>query len=353
MTVGHFAPLQFELTGVADYAVALHRAMEEQGNIQWENADADQFLYHIGNNELHAEIYQRALRHPGVIILHDAVLQHFLLSKFSEEEYVAEFLYNYGGWTEKLARSMWRNRMYAGSDFRYFEYPLIRRIIESSKAVIVHNPRAADLVRRHSATAIVEVIPHLFEAPSPMPPPVRIGNGVLFGVFGHLREPKRLGTVLKAIRKIPEASLLIAGRFISKDYEQSLRADLDYEQVITLPFASEQEFWARAQAVDVCVNLRAPSVSETSGISIRLMGIGKPVILSVPGEADDYPAGTCAAVESGAVEYEMLVATMQWLCSSASDRRAMGGLAQRHIERYHAPKIVASRVWKVLKAISG
>lgn len=353
MILGHFAPLQFELTGVADYAVALHRALSVEGTVQWNNPDADAFLYHIGNNELHAGIYERALRQPGVIILHDAVLHHFLLTRLSETEYLEEFQYNYGSWSKDLAESLWKNRAYAGSNSRYFEYPLIRRVIESSKAVIVHNPRAADLVRRHTSAALVEVIPHLFEAPHPLPDETRMGTGVLFGVFGHLREPKRIATVLKAVRQIPGASLLVAGRFISRDYQQALESDLNHPQVISLPFASEREFWSRARSIDVCVNLRVPSVSETSGISVRMMGIGKPVIMSVPGEADDYPAGTCAGVESGVVEYEMLVAIMHWLATSSSDRRAMGRLAQQHIQKHHAPEVVASRVWKVLRSVKG
>ncbi len=352
MTLGHFAPLQFELTGVADYALALHHALAEKGTVRWNDMSADAFLYHIGNNELHADIYQWALMKPGVIILHDAVLHHFLLSRFTEQEYMDEFLYNYGSWAESLGRSLWKNRHLAGCDSRFFEYPLLRRIVETSKAVIVHNQRAADLVRRHASDAIIEVIPHLFDAPDPAPRETRIGDGVLFGVFGHLREPKRIGTVLKAIRHIPNASLMIAGRFMSRDYQHSLQSDLENEQVILLPFGSEEEFWTRAKSVDVCVNLRSPSVAETSGVSVRLMGLGKSVIMTTPGEADDYPSGTCASVEPGEMEEDMLIAMMQWLSSSASDRRAMGELARQHVLEEHAPEKVAGKIWNLIESVS-
>ena len=44
----------------------------------------DVALYHVGNNALHREIYQRALTNPGVVVLHDAVLQHLLLGMLGE-----------------------------------------------------------------------------------------------------------------------------------------------------------------------------------------------------------------------------------------------------------------------------
>ena len=71
-----------------------------------ELGEGDINLYHLGNNPLHREIYQRALEKPGVAVLHDAVLQHFFLGSFSEQQYVAEFVYNYGAWNEDQAHAL-------------------------------------------------------------------------------------------------------------------------------------------------------------------------------------------------------------------------------------------------------
>ena len=111
-------------TGVAEYAAALFEALAPRGPVRLNDAGADICLYHIGNNHLHRAIYDRALRSPGVIVLHDAVLHHFLLGALSEEEYVREFAYNYGQWNNDTARRLWRNRARSGVDAEYFRYPM-------------------------------------------------------------------------------------------------------------------------------------------------------------------------------------------------------------------------------------
>src|SRR6185436_3288071 len=103
---------------------------------------------------------------PGIVVLHDAVLHHFLLGQLSERAYLDEFVYNYGEWNRGLAGDLWKARASSGSDGRYFEYPMLRRLAERSRAVVVHNPAAAKAVREHAPRANVNEIPHLFGMPS-------------------------------------------------------------------------------------------------------------------------------------------------------------------------------------------
>jgi hypothetical protein len=84
-----------------------------------------------------------------VVVLHDAVLQHFLLGHLSETEYVDEFAYNYGEWNCGLGSELWRGRAGSAADERYFRYPMLRRVAERARAVVVHNPAAARIVKEH------------------------------------------------------------------------------------------------------------------------------------------------------------------------------------------------------------
>ena len=77
MKIGFHSPLPPARTGVAEYSFALKKALETTDTIEVNSSNADIDLYHIGNNQLHAAIYQKALSKPGVVVLHDAVLQHF------------------------------------------------------------------------------------------------------------------------------------------------------------------------------------------------------------------------------------------------------------------------------------
>ena len=91
MTVGFHAPLPPARTGVADYAAALLADLGGRGQVEIAPARCDVALYHLGNNAQHAAIYRRALERPGVVVLHDAVLHHFLLGSLSRADYIEAF----------------------------------------------------------------------------------------------------------------------------------------------------------------------------------------------------------------------------------------------------------------------
>jgi len=359
MTAGFFSPLPPARTGVADYSAALLKAMRASGRVL-ENRSGDVNLYHLGNNALHREIYDRALAEPGVVVLHDAVLNHFFLGKFGNEVYVTEFVYNYGAWSEDLARRLWAGRARSAADPLYFRYPMLRRIVERSRAVVVHNALAARLAREHGAGE-VHRIPHLFEAPV-MPPEhevvrlrERLGvrpSDLLFGVFGHLRETKRMPAVLRALagarRTHPAAKLLVCGDFASRDLPLALGEALHSEGVIRASYLSEHEFLLHAAAADVCVNLRWPSAGETSGIAMRLMGMGKCVILTAGEETAEFLNDAVIQVDAGPAEEEMLTAFLIWLADNPGKTRAIGARAAAHIRQFHSTQRVAAEYWQVL-----
>jgi glycosyltransferase involved in cell wall biosynthesis len=324
------------------------------------HSDGELNLYHLGNNHLHRDIYDRALARPGVAVIHDAVLHHFFLGSLSETAYVEEFTFNYGGWSADLARSLWQDRSRSATDPRFFKYPMLKRVVEASRAVIVHNPAAAALVRQHGGSRIVE-IPHLFEAPV-LPACYEIeslrrelgcsGETLLFGVFGHLRESKRLMSVIRAFERIRgecDVRLLVAGEFASSDLARAVTPLRGAPGIVWRGYLPEVDFWRYASAVDVGVNLRYPAAGETSGIAIRLMGIGKPVIVTEGAETSGFPPGTCLRAESGAAEVESLAAYLRWLSGSRSAREAMGREAARHIRQEHDLPGIARRYWSVLQ----
>src|SRR5271167_1911242 len=124
MKIGLYSPMPPAPTGVADYSAALLDALRNLGTVEVDAADCDVALYHVGNNGLHREIYQRALARPGVVVLHDALLQHFYLGMLDAEAYVEEFVFNYGEWSRGLAWDLWAGRARSGADPRYFAYPM-------------------------------------------------------------------------------------------------------------------------------------------------------------------------------------------------------------------------------------
>ena len=366
MRVGFHSPLPPARTGVADYAAALLRELKKRGDVRSNASDADVHLYHIGNNQLHYAIYQQAIERPGVVVLHDAVLQHLFLGSLTETEYVNEFVYNYGEWNRDRARHLWHDRAASATDERYFRYPMLKRLAERSRAVIVHNPAAAELVRRSWPAAHIVLIPHLFDPPPAIDPMAAIEfrravaiplDAFLFGVFGFLRESKRLLQVLQGFAGLravnPQVSLLVAGDIISSDLARACQPWWATPGVYRVPYLSERDFWIAASAVDACINLRVPAAGETSGIAIRMMGIGKPVLMTDSAENTDFPKGTYLPVPQGVAERATV---FDYMCILAQDRvlsGEIGRLASHHVGREHALARVAGLYWNLLCTNAG
>ena len=363
MKIGFFSPLPPAPTGVAHYSAALIGAMRESGAVEV-NRPGDINLYHLGNNALHREIYQRALDEPGIAVLHDTVLNHFFLGRLDKEAYIAEFVHNYGIWTEDLAARLWAGRARSAADPLYFGYPMLRRVMERSRAVIVHNPAAERTARAHGASA-VHRIPHLFEAAALAPEyeivrlREKLGlrtSDLLLGVFGHLRETKRISTIMRAFHRVRQerdnVKLLVAGDFASRDLARALDGELDAPGVTRAGYLPDADFWKYAAATDVCINLRWPTAGETSGIAIRLMGIGKCVIMTEGEDTGDFPEGSSIRVASGPAEEEMLTAFLVWLADNPGRAREIGARAAGHIREFHALNRVAAKYWRAMAGCS-
>lgn len=338
---------------MADYAETLDRAFAAFGHPAFD-------LYHLGNNALHSAIYTRALTKPGVAVLHDAVLHHFLLGRLSREQYIAEFVYNYGEWRRHLAEELWAERGSSGVDPRYFQFALLRRAVETSRAVIVHNPGAARIAREHGARE-VHVIPH-FYSPAPVADHAetarfrqRLGVGqgtLLFGIFGYLRETKRILPCIRAFRKLhairPDTALLLAGDPVSADLRRLLEAEAQHPAIYRLGHLSETDLLTAAATIECCLNLRYPAAGETSGIAIRMMGSGKPVIVTEGEESAGIPQAACLRVASGIAEGPDLFHQMALVAEFPQVAKDIGALARRHLLEHHSLEKVVSLYRHVL-----
>lgn len=360
MTVGFYSPLPPLRSGVADYAQALLGALPAGVRV---GADGDVNLYHMGNNGLHAGIYQRAIARPGVVVLHDAVLHHFHLGAMARQDYVAEFVYCYGGWYRGLAEELWAGRSRSASDERYFRWPMVRRLAERSRAVVVHNAGAAEMVRREAPNATIAIIPHL-----PLPAPLvdgvelerwRARRGILpshtlFGLMGFLREAKRVMAVLRVFQQLrrhrEDIWLLVAGSTASSDLQRAVEPLLGEPGILREEHLPEADFQLCAAACDAGINLRYPAAGESSGMTARWLQVGRPVLVSDTAENGGLPLAACPRVSTGLSEEEELAAFLIWLADSPVRRAEAGRAARQWAQREMSLPAIADRYWRVLSA---
>ena len=146
----------------------------------------------------------------------------------------------------------------------------------------------------------------------------------------------------------PRTALLIAGEFVSTDLERAVAPMLSAAGVVRRPHLDEREFQLAAAAVDACINLRYPAAGETSGIAIRLMGIGKAVMVTESLECSRVPEDACIRIAPGAAERDSLREHMTLVASMPDVAAAIGERAAAHIRAYHGVDRVAAQYWELL-----
>jgi hypothetical protein len=113
MRVAFFSPLPPNRSGIADYSQALldplGRLAEletfSNGGREYHPQKFDLALYQIGNNPHHDFVYEAALRHPGVVVMHEANLHHLM----------ADLTIQRGDWDAYLREAEFNES--AGSEF--------------------------------------------------------------------------------------------------------------------------------------------------------------------------------------------------------------------------------------------
>jgi glycosyltransferase involved in cell wall biosynthesis len=100
-------------------------------------------------------------------------------------------------------------------------------------------------------------------------------------------------------------------------------------------YVEEERLWSLMAACDVCVNLRSPTMGETSGSVIRQLSLGKPVVVSDVGWFAELPDEVALKVPVDAQETETLFAALELVARDASVREAMSAAARELARREH------------------
>lgn len=348
MRLGYWAPMPPEPTGVADYARDLKTALEPYFEIV-QDRPGDANLYQLGNNALHSRILARALAEPGVVLLHDATLHHLYLGQLSEAAYRDELAFNGIGTDE--ANELWRRRAGAASDPAYFRHGLLRRVVSTAQLVLTHNVDAEERAADAGAQRVVR-IPHVRlshpEVSAQTRARWRLERGIFpttlaVGVFGYLRETKRIGPVRRASGRAGRPiQLILSGPNTSVELERG-------EPVLRLPPLAEPEFSTALAAMDLGVCLRHPSAGETSGMAIRFLSLGVPVLISDRPDRVGLPCGI--TIPATAAEELHLEEVFRWAAANRAELRRIGQAGEAAILEYHDPQRVALRIAEALRSI--
>lgn len=339
-------------SGIADYSAALVTELGKLVELEvFETAkkvfDASKFdhtIYHLGNNPHHDFVYDAALKHPGVVVMHEANLHHLIahvtIVRGDWDAYVAEAALN-GGDAAK-ARAELSRTLTVGPD--YEGCTMTRRVLDGARGVIVHSQyMARELQNAGGYRGPVSIIPHGAWVPQVDGAAYRERLGVaagvpLVGAFGHLKPYKRIAESLRAFRRVvkevPGARMILVGEPHPELPLESLIASLGLDaHVRVIGFAEIDDFVGYLAACDIVLNLRFPTVGESSGSLLRAFGLGKAVLVSDIGSFAEFPDDVCLKVPVGENEEEVLFEYLRLLTTRLDLAKAMGARAQAYVEQ--------------------
>ncbi|HVV60026.1 MAG TPA: glycosyltransferase family 4 protein [Gaiellaceae bacterium] len=365
MRVAYYSPVPESRSGIADYSALLLPALREQVEIVLAQPGkrapaADVALYHVGNDpDAHGWIVDALRRRRGVVVLHDYVLHHLVagitigrrdgrgyLDAMERELGVAGRLLGLGV-LDNLLPLLWETQPE--------RFPLAGPILDRADGLIVHSGYVARHARAAGYDGRLWRIPHPAWPMAHVEPAGDVAGDPLIGCFGYLNMNKRVPQLLEAFaslrRRAPGARLLLVGASGERfDVQRRLERLGLVEGVQRIDYVPEERLWSLMAACDVLVNLRYPTMGETSGSVIRGLSLGKALVVSDVGWFSELPDDVALKVPVDDFEVPLLEAALGFAAEHAA---VLGANARAYVEREHALPRVASLYTAALETAAG
>ena len=396
MRIAYFSPLNPQKSGISDYSEVLVPALKNFCDIDlWVSSvkvesktlkrsniinyikkpkyikhlkDYDAIIYNIGNNpSYHAAIYDIFLKQPGFVILHDYVLFYLIAGYYFEYTlnkpgFIAELYYNYGLKGIDYAKDILKN---SESILRYKNperYPLIKRLVENATGLIVHSEYTRKLIIQQgipdSKVRKINQINYfnVYNIPRPsdqeeLKRKYGIAEGqILVASFGYIAPTKRNLEVIEAINLI-NSRLNYKLKYLMVGEGEYIDSLLN-EDIRKTGFIPLDEFEKLLYCSDIVVNLRYPSMGETSATLLRAMSAGKPCIVTDDAWFSELPDNVAIKIPYGANELRSLIEALILLTENDDNRMIIGKKAREYVLKYHDPSKISFELYQFIKNAS-
>ena len=388
--LAYVSPLPPESSGIADYSLELLpelarfydieliveqetltpewlRTLFQARNAAWlcDNPGYyDRVLYHFGNSQFHAHMFDLLPKVPGVVVLHDFFLSGVVWWREHAQGlrgYLAQALYRSHGYpaivqhlrNEDVSSTVWG-------------FPCNGPVLDGALGVIVHSRHSLRLAAHWYGENVARdwvLIPHLRR------PAFDTGRAearrqlglaedtLLVCSFGLLG-PTKLNHVLltawlaSALAHNPHAVLVFVGENHGGDYGAQLLATIAAhglkKRIRITGWADTATYRHYLAAADMAVQLRTQSRGESSGTVLDCFNYGVATIINAHGSLEDLPDNTALKLPD-AFEPSALTAALEALAFDSGRRRALGETARAHIQNQHNPRTSATQYHDALE----
>ena len=305
----------------------------------------DEIVFHMGNSsQPHSYMYDAIKEFHGIVVLHDYFLQGFYAERYFATNDFSEcsslFTKYYSKKGEEIANYVaQRITPPIWSCEEAIDYPLNEEIISNSKAIIVHSNFIRNKILETWNKPVITIPHHGFIQKDFSSSQFRKKLGIkeedlLIGSFGFVNPNKRFDVLIPTIMGLHAENIkyLIVGEDGADILKNFIKEKS--ERLIILSYSPLDEFEALISSCDICINLRYPTLGETSGSLIRMMGFGKPVLVSNVGAYAELPDYSVYKIDPDIDEAETIRRALNALIQDKEFRESMGREAAIYVKEF-------------------
>jgi glycosyltransferase involved in cell wall biosynthesis len=355
---------ELESDDVPDRCAVLHPASFE---VIHRHRPYDVIIYQIGSTpEHHHYICEQSIKHPGLLVMHDPNIHSYALARLGAGNLPAYLK----AVRDELGDDMVAYVRQAIDDGTFsekvvYEYNMDGWLLRHSRGAIYHSYFAMQDTRQRWPEVPSFYVPLYAVKPARSNDEQRQlilsrrgwpAESVIIGAFGIMAPSKRVGVLLRAFKQLawryPQVVLTLVGNTAYYDVAKEVdQLGLDRERVCVTDEVPMDDFLAYMQAVDIGVNLRYPSLGESSAIISRLIGMGKPIITSDIPQFGELPDEFCWKVPVGEHEVDVLMAYLNELTWDRDLRQEMGRAALTYARESMSPFLAAQGYLRIAEHI--
>lgn len=319
-------------------------------------------VYNIGNNpEFHEYIYECALKHPGLIILHDYILYYLFVGFYQNSRKLYSSVYNKLGIEDFLGiKEIVKERgadLIAQKDISS-RFPMNKELIGSGSKIMVHSEYAKEKILETSLvdSRMVRHINLICQVDQKYQRKNKSQlfkkyfvpeDAVIISSFGYIAETKMNKEICHVVRKLAQN--------IQKKICYLMVGDGDYADdelsdglIVKTGFTTIDEFNSFIEYSDIVVNMRYPSMGETSAAMLRILQFGKPCITNNGGWFTELPDDCVYKIEVDHVEDSLFFA-LQDLLEHPARCEELNMSAKKYIENEYNEDIIVRQISEFLK----
>lgn len=315
--------------------------------LEQQRGSYDEIIYHIGNCvRYHANTYKLFERLGGIAEIHDFDLSPFFYQGFyamgQKEIYRRVLKAGYGEAGERHFQKLEKKTESPDGT----KFPMSHGIARQASKVIVHNEWS---YRQLEMDVRKYLIPHAcFESEKAEESSWKVQKRVrekihyrdgetILGCLGWMNSNKRPQVMLQSLVRLRQQGYPVKLVFWGNKGTEECNALIEREQlqgaVVITGYLEREEYLAGLELSDIILNLRYPTMGESSGTLCETIKAGKPSIVTAINQYLEFPDDVCWKVPLGRIEVPTLTAMLQYLLEHKEVREAMAENARAYADR--------------------